>query len=136
MPKILKKGTEVFLIRSWDLRGTVAITPAVVDSWGKRQVHLRLSATDRPAKQRFYVDRVNSGLPHDSLIVPSSIGLRAAEAIALQKGDDIVCKNIDDAQKCIRWNDMKGHDVYSVKGVRETINEQHEPRIIHYSGVN
>ncbi len=126
---IFKKGTPVFVIRSWDNAGTVAITSAVVDSWGAQQLHLRLPSGDC-TKHRYYTARVNTGEPMDTLVLPATIGLRGAEAIALQKGDDIACHNIARVQECLRWNDAKGMEIYAHTVVRARIDEQHEPRAI------
>jgi hypothetical protein len=141
----MKKGTEVFRIADWDNKGTFYVMRCVVDSWGKKQIHLREIGGEM-TKHREYAASVagyryeNDGMTRcgGPLIIAASEGLEVAEAHALRMAAESNAWRINGAQRSIRaaYEDTAARfDARWVDRRRNEIqNEIHEPRVHWYKG--
>lgn len=119
----MKKGTHVWLIREWDGKGTIAVERCTVDSWGKRQIHLRRLAGDM-TQHRFYTDHVNREAP-GTHVLPV-------------EGTDIQTAALGYARECLTYREMQLRRCLSIEGasagylkaVRADLEALHEPRVI------
>jgi len=106
-PQIFRKGDRVYLIGSYDRMGAVSVTPCVVDSWGKTQVHLREESTGECTKHRHYVTALGATYSSFQIVGrdvdPVATGLEYARRILACTFAEIVARESRDEwyrEKC------------------------------------
>lgn len=122
---MFKKGTQVWVLQSWDNKGTVRGFQAVVDSCGKQQMHLRLS-DGKMTKSREYVSHINrweAGYTLQSHVIVATA--EEARAYGLRLAANIITHERAAYTRCLADTDAgEGY----LKSIQKSMDELHEPR--------
>lgn len=126
---MFKKGQQVYRVKSWDNKGTFSIERCIVDSAGKRQIHLQ-GADGEMRKHREYADQIGNSVHNTFLFHASFVQKSEVELAALALADAYIVEEIARRQKQMRNAlDQYGFDGYN-RSMKTGINEMHEPRIL------
>lgn len=134
--KAFTKGEEVTVLNTWDNKGTVSFTHAVVYSCGTKQMVLTDATTGNEIGRHFKPVRSNG----ESLPVNASNGWEltfsrlsdeGATRICLELGASIVAYEIEQGEKCLsRHSDHEGY----CNAIKRDMEQLHEPRAINRTG--
>jgi hypothetical protein len=124
----MKKGDKVYRLHSWDNKGTVSIERCIVESAGKKQIHLRSISTGNCLKHREYTAQINRYYYGTYLV--GDVSPAVVQSDALKLAEMVIAEKIAQAQVSIRRNmDCGVPETAYLAHLRKEIDEIHEPRV-------
>ncbi len=124
--KTFKKGETVYRLKTWDNKGTFSIEKCVVDSAGKKQIHLEGSKGEM-RKHREYTEQIGKEVGSTHLIKAAFVSKSDVELEALALADALIVNSIAYMQIKIRDAiDRHGFDSYN-RYMQKSLQEFHTP---------